>query len=85
MIAVRDRCAPADLAGNQERVPSGSSRSASRRGAASPPRAARAGRQAGRLPAQVGQDRQYPAVIFGRGQQAELGEQVPDVRLDGLG
>ena len=38
-----------------------------------------------RLPAQVGQDRQDPAVIFRRGQQGELAEQVPDVGLDGFG
>jgi Carboxylesterase family len=37
------------------------------------------------LLAQVGQDCQDPAVIFGCGQQAELGEQVPDVGLHGLG
>jgi len=38
-----------------------------------------------RLPAQVGQDRQDPAVIFRRGQKGELAEQVPDVGLDGFG
>ncbi len=47
--------------------------------------AGRLGRRAGCLPAQVGQDRQHPAVVFRRGQEAELGEQAPDVRFDGLG
>jgi hypothetical protein len=41
--------------------------------------------QQGWLLSQVGEDGQDPAVVFGCGQQAELGEQVPDVRLDGLG
>jgi Alcohol dehydrogenase GroES-like domain len=35
--------------------------------------------------AQVGQDGQDPAVVFRRGQQAQLGEQVADVGLHGLG
>src|ERR1700685_2633090 len=37
------------------------------------------------LPAQVGQHGQHPPVVLRGGQQAELGEHVPDVGLHGLG
>ena len=42
-------------------------------------------RRTSQLAAQVGQDREDSAVIFGCGRQAQLGEDAPDVGLDGLG
>jgi hypothetical protein len=60
-------------------APSNCSPSYSSSGSRAPSYGVRSAAMGLTLPAQVGQHRQHPAVVFRRGEQTELGEHVPDV------